>query len=78
MSTRRRTVPRGLVLAAIEDGRWRYEQAAAAGVNAGTYSGILTGRVQPTAEQRVRIAAALGRPEASLFGDLDETVTASS
>lgn len=62
-----------LELAVVTDGRHRYAIAAAAGVNATTFSGVISGRVIPSAAVRARIALALGRAEHELF---DEQVSA--
>lgn len=58
---------RELVIAIIDDGRYRYEIAHDAGLSPTLLSGVVTGRVNPTPEQRAAIAAELGRPVGELF-----------
>ena len=67
MSDYERNLP--LELAVVTDGRHRYEIAAAAGVNATTFSGVISGRRHPTPAVRARVASALGRSEDELFGE---------
>ena len=62
-------MPRNVALegAVARDGRPKYAIAAAAGVNAGDFSGILTGRLNPSPRARAGIARALGLAEDELF-----------
>ncbi len=71
MPTTKSTKPtknRALAMAVAGDGRYTYEIAAAAGVNPTRFGRFVTGREQPSADIRARIAKALGAPEADLFG----------
>jgi len=58
-----------LKFAIIEDGRKVADIAAAAGLSTVTVSGVITGRMRATPNNRARIAFALGRPEHELFPD---------
>lgn len=58
-----------LTVAVMHDPRPGYLVAAAALLPANIFSGICTGRLQPTPAQRARIAEALGMSEADLFAD---------
>jgi transcriptional regulator with XRE-family HTH domain len=61
------TPNKALEHALVDDPRQRREIAAAVGVSAQTFSGVVTGRVKPSASLRARIALALGIPEDELF-----------
>jgi hypothetical protein len=50
-------------------GRPGYRVAADAGVHPTTLHGIVVGRINPTDDERARIAAALDEDEAALFGE---------
>ena len=56
-----------LDVAIVRSGEHKYVIAARARVSPNIFGMILSGRHAPTAGQRRRIAAALGRPESELF-----------
>lgn len=58
-----------LAVAVVRDGRPQYSIAAAAGIHATRLSAIVRGRATPTANERQRIAVAMGVSEDLLFGD---------
>ena len=53
------------------DGRPKYLIAAVAMMPPNTLGGIISGRLDPTPEQRSRIAAALGTTVDALFGNVE-------
>ena len=55
--------------AVVDDGRPKYIIAADALIPANVLGGIISGRVQPTAQQRARLAGVLHRSESDLFGE---------
>jgi hypothetical protein len=59
-----------LAVAVVVDGRPHYVIAAEVGINPSTFSGFVSGRVDPTPEQRAAIAAVLGRNESELFTEV--------
>jgi transcriptional regulator with XRE-family HTH domain len=58
---------KALAKALIDDGREHRQFAADIGVSNVTFSGVVSGRVKPSASLRARIALGLGRPERELF-----------
>ena len=60
-----------LLIAIVRRFRTQQRCSAAAGVQPYRLSRIINGWVQPSEEERARIARALGEPEAALFGDVD-------
>lgn len=61
--------PTPLKLLIVESGTPQYVLAAQVGVNETRMSRIARGRSPPTPDERARIAAALGVPESSVFGE---------
>ena len=60
-----------LKLALLRSGETQRAWAARLSMPEARLSSIVRGWLEPSAAERARIAAALGEPEAALFGDVD-------
>jgi transcriptional regulator with XRE-family HTH domain len=65
-----------LKLVIIRSGRPQFEIAAIAGMSESRLSRIVTGRVEPTAEERAKLASALSVSEDEIFASATTSLQA--